>query len=115
MIGALTSNRLPSGCTLYYGLIADGIHTHPSALRVAQRVHPKGKIICTVKSSYREVDPLHCLGEILSHCILVFNCKEFSNNEIEIWKVKVFNPRSVCNIVIIALLKIFLLLRTGIH
>ncbi|KAL4230192.1 putative N-acetylglucosamine-6-phosphate deacetylase [Mactra antiquata] len=47
LIGALTSNQISPDRTLYYGLIADGIHTHPSALRIAQRVHPKGLVLIT--------------------------------------------------------------------
>ena len=42
LIGVLSSNQIPPGRTLYYGLIADGIHTHPAALRIAYRVHQKG-------------------------------------------------------------------------
>lgn len=28
---------------IFYGLIADGIHTHPAATKIAHRSHPKGK------------------------------------------------------------------------
>jgi N-acetylglucosamine-6-phosphate deacetylase len=31
----------------YYGLIADGIHVHPTAVRMAYRSHPKGCILTT--------------------------------------------------------------------
>ena len=44
LIGMLSSNKLPDDRTLYFGLIADGIHTHPAALRIAYRVHQKGNI-----------------------------------------------------------------------
>ncbi|XP_053400457.1 N-acetylglucosamine-6-phosphate deacetylase-like [Mercenaria mercenaria] len=47
LIGVLTSTHIDEGRPLYYGLIADGIHTHPSALRLAQRVHTKGLVLVT--------------------------------------------------------------------
>jgi N-acetylglucosamine-6-phosphate deacetylase len=33
--------------TIYYGLIADGIHTHSAAIRLAHRVHPQGLVLVT--------------------------------------------------------------------
>lgn len=41
-MGLLTSDRIPPGRNVYYGMIADGIHTHPAALRIAHRAHPAG-------------------------------------------------------------------------
>ena len=40
LVGVLTSNLIPR--PVFYGVIADGIHTHPTALRIAHRAHPKG-------------------------------------------------------------------------
>ncbi|KAJ8297912.1 hypothetical protein KUTeg_024443 [Tegillarca granosa] len=40
LLGLLTSKMLPKNRYIYYGLIADGIHTHPAAIRIAHRVHP---------------------------------------------------------------------------
>ena len=43
IVGLLTSDRLPAGRRIFYGMIADGIHTNPAALRIAHRAHPKGE------------------------------------------------------------------------
>lgn len=47
LIGLLTSQMIPSDRKVFYGLIADGIHTHPAALRIAYRVDPKGLVLIT--------------------------------------------------------------------
>lgn len=47
LVGLLTSQRIPSDKTIFYGLISDGIHTHPAALRIAHRVHPDGLVLIT--------------------------------------------------------------------
>ncbi|MCI4395226.1 hypothetical protein PGIGA_G00178000 [Pangasianodon gigas] len=47
IVGLLTSDRVPAGRTVYYGMIADGIHTHPAALRIAHRAHPAGLVLVT--------------------------------------------------------------------
>lgn len=47
IVGLLTSDRVPSGRTVFYGMIADGIHTNPAALRIAHRAHPEGLVLVT--------------------------------------------------------------------
>lgn len=47
LVGLLTSDQLPESKTVYYGLIADGIHTHPAALRIAYRANVEGLILVT--------------------------------------------------------------------
>lgn len=46
LIGLLTSKFLLNR-QVYYGLISDGVHTHPAAVRMAFRTNPKGFIITT--------------------------------------------------------------------
>lgn len=47
LIGLLTSKMISEDKKVYYGLIADGIHTHPAALRIAHRVDPEGLVLVT--------------------------------------------------------------------
>lgn len=41
LVGLLTSDNAPP---VYYGIIADGVHTHPAALRIAWHAHPQGTL-----------------------------------------------------------------------
>uniref|UniRef100_A0A0B7A4D6 N-acetylglucosamine-6-phosphate deacetylase n=1 Tax=Arion vulgaris TaxID=1028688 RepID=A0A0B7A4D6_9EUPU len=47
LVGLLTSDKLPQNRKIFYGLISDCIHTHPAALRIAQRVSPEGIVLIT--------------------------------------------------------------------
>lgn len=42
LVGLLASSTKKQ---VYYGIICDGIHTHPAALRIASRTNPKGLIL----------------------------------------------------------------------
>ncbi|XP_006873945.1 PREDICTED: putative N-acetylglucosamine-6-phosphate deacetylase [Chrysochloris asiatica] len=47
IVGLLTSDQVPAGRCVFYGMIADGIHTNPAALRIAHRAHPQGLVLVT--------------------------------------------------------------------
>ncbi|XP_051844079.1 N-acetylglucosamine-6-phosphate deacetylase [Antechinus flavipes] len=47
IVGLLTSDQIPPGRQVFFGMIADGIHTNPAALRIAHRAHPKGLVLVT--------------------------------------------------------------------
>ncbi|GAB6021541.1 Putative N-acetylglucosamine-6-phosphate deacetylase, variant 2 [Chamberlinius hualienensis] len=62
LVGLLASNKINK--TIYYGIIADGIHTHPAALRIAYRTNPKGLVLVTDAVSPMGLsEGLHRLGQ----------------------------------------------------
>ncbi|XP_049600515.1 N-acetylglucosamine-6-phosphate deacetylase [Syngnathus scovelli] len=64
IVGLLTSEYIPAGRSVYYGMIADGIHTHPAALRIAHRAHPKGLVLVTDAIAAMGLPPgRHTLGQ----------------------------------------------------
>ncbi|KAM4026176.1 N-acetylglucosamine-6-phosphate deacetylase [Anomaloglossus baeobatrachus] len=64
IVGLLTSDQIPSGRTVYYGMIADGIHTNPAALRIAHRAHPNGLVLVTDAITAMGLGPgKHTLGQ----------------------------------------------------
>ncbi|XP_075999283.1 N-acetylglucosamine-6-phosphate deacetylase [Genypterus blacodes] len=64
IVGLLTSDRTPAGRRVYYGMIADGIHTNPAALRIAHRAHPSGLVLVTDAIAAMGLPPgRHTLGQ----------------------------------------------------
>jgi N-acetylglucosamine-6-phosphate deacetylase len=43
LVGLLGSDLISDGRSIFYGIISDGIHTHPTALRIAHSTHPDGQ------------------------------------------------------------------------
>uniref|UniRef100_A0A8C6WP15 N-acetylglucosamine-6-phosphate deacetylase n=1 Tax=Neogobius melanostomus TaxID=47308 RepID=A0A8C6WP15_9GOBI len=64
IVGLLTSDRVPPGRTVFYGMISDGIHTNPAALRIAHRAHPRGLVLVTDAITAMGLPPgRHTLGQ----------------------------------------------------
>uniref|UniRef100_A0A8C4NNM2 N-acetylglucosamine-6-phosphate deacetylase n=1 Tax=Eptatretus burgeri TaxID=7764 RepID=A0A8C4NNM2_EPTBU len=64
IVGLLTSDQIPPGRTIYYGMIADGIHTNPAALRIAHRSHPTGIVLVSDAIMAMGLSPgIHRLGQ----------------------------------------------------
>ncbi|ETN61953.1 N-acetylglucosamine-6-phosphate deacetylase [Anopheles darlingi] len=47
LVGLLTTDNIPKDALVYFGIISDGVHTHPAALRIAYKTHPAGLILVT--------------------------------------------------------------------
>jgi N-acetylglucosamine-6-phosphate deacetylase len=63
-VGLLTSNEIPDGKIVYFGIISDGIHTHGAALRIAHRTHPNGLILVTDAISAMGLEEgMHRIGQ----------------------------------------------------
>ncbi|XP_011298075.1 putative N-acetylglucosamine-6-phosphate deacetylase [Fopius arisanus] len=64
LVGLLTSDQIPQERKIHYGIIADGIHTHPAALRIAHRTAPEGLVLVTdAISALGLPEGLHMLGQ----------------------------------------------------
>ncbi|XP_061761738.1 N-acetylglucosamine-6-phosphate deacetylase [Nerophis ophidion] len=64
IVGLLTSDQIPEGRSVFYGMIADGIHTNPAALRIAHRAHPAGLVLVTDAIAAMGLPPgRHTLGQ----------------------------------------------------
>lgn len=64
LVGLLTSKKLPEEKNIYYGIIADGIHTHPAALRIAYKTNSRGLTLVTDAMSAMGLEAgVHYIGE----------------------------------------------------
>uniref|UniRef100_K7FDT5 Amidohydrolase domain containing 2 n=1 Tax=Pelodiscus sinensis TaxID=13735 RepID=K7FDT5_PELSI len=64
IVGLLTSDQIPARRRVFYGMISDGIHTNPAALRIAHRARPKGLVLVTDAIAGMGLAPgRHTLGQ----------------------------------------------------
>ncbi|KAL7289794.1 hypothetical protein TKK_0016197 [Trichogramma kaykai] len=64
LVGLLASDQIPKEKSIHYGIIADGVHTHPAALRIAHRTNPEGLVLVTdAISALGLQDGVHQLGQ----------------------------------------------------
>ncbi|KAM7290283.1 N-acetylglucosamine-6-phosphate deacetylase isoform X3 [Ixodes scapularis] len=64
LVGLLTSKKLPEEKHIFYGIIADGIHTHPAALRIAYKTNARGLTLVTDAMSAMGLEAgVHFIGE----------------------------------------------------
>lgn len=64
VVGLLTSKKTAKERKVFYGMITDGIHSHPAALRIAWRANPEGLVLVTDAISAMGLPPgTHNLGE----------------------------------------------------
>ncbi|XP_074650123.1 N-acetylglucosamine-6-phosphate deacetylase-like isoform X2 [Tubulanus polymorphus] len=65
LVGLLTSDQRPPSGEIYFGMIADGAHSHPAALRIAHKVHSEGLILVTDAVPGLGLEPgFHTLGQL---------------------------------------------------
>lgn len=64
LVGLLTSKKLPDEKNVFYGIIADGIHTHPAALRIAYKANSRGLTLVTDAMSAMGLEAgVHFIGD----------------------------------------------------
>ncbi|XP_034933610.1 N-acetylglucosamine-6-phosphate deacetylase [Chelonus insularis] len=105
LVGLLASDQIPSSTTVHFGIIADGIHTHPAALRIAHRTHPEGLVLVTdAISALGLTEGIHRLGqadiEIKSGRAYIANTNTLCGSTAKMSEcVKFFKKAADCSIV----------------
>ncbi|KAG8200805.1 hypothetical protein JTE90_006386 [Oedothorax gibbosus] len=85
LVGLLTSQKLPKNKSIFYGIIADGIHTHTAALRIAYHSNPKGLVLVTDAMSAMGLQPgIYNIGdqevEVTNTCAVLTGTQTLSGS-----------------------------------
>ncbi|KAL0125744.1 hypothetical protein PUN28_004654 [Cardiocondyla obscurior] len=105
LVGLLTSDQIPSERIIHFGIISDGIHTHPAALRIAHRTHPEGLVLVTDAISALGLEEgIHQLGqfniEIRTGCAYIAETNILCGSIAEFSKcVRHFKEATGCTVV----------------
>lgn len=105
LVGLLTSDQIPPGKIVHFGIIADRIHTHPAALRIAYRTHPQGLVLVTdAISALGLKEGIHQLGqyeiEIREESAYIAGTNTLCGSIVEMPKcVKYFKEATGCTMV----------------
>lgn len=43
----VSSEKIVDECKIFYGMIVDGVHSHPASVKIAYNSHPEGLILTT--------------------------------------------------------------------
>jgi N-acetylglucosamine-6-phosphate deacetylase len=76
IVGLLASLNLPKDCTVYFGLISDGVHTDLATVRIAHKACQKGVVLVT--DAIAAMGLSHGMHKLGTQNIKVLGCEDGS-------------------------------------